>query len=164
MIVLLMGVAGSGKTTVGRLLAASLGCRFVDADDHHSPANLAKMSRGEPLTDADRAPWLATLAALLRAASRDSGNLVLACSALKAAYREQLTADTTDVRLVFLHGSFAVLQARLANRTAHFMPASLLRSQFGDLEPPGTEALTLPADLPPDELVRRIRTAFAGSP
>ena len=161
MIVLIMGVAGSGKTTVGRLLAARLGWRFVDADDHHPPENVTKMSRGIPLTDADRAPWLESLATMLRSALLRGDDLVLACSALKAAYRDQLSVDPQFVRLVFLRGSFEILSARLAKRAGHFMPATLLRSQLDTLEPPGSGTLILDAARPPEELVGQIRATFA---
>lgn len=130
-----MGVSGSGKTTLGKALAARLGLPFADADDYHPLANLAKMARGEPLDDQDRAPWLARLADLLREHARQTG-LVLACSALKRAYREQLRSTGVPVVFVHLEGSFEVIEGRLDRRAGHFMPARLLRSQFDALEAP----------------------------
>lgn len=164
--VVVMGVAGCGKTTVGRLLAAQLGWRFEDADDYHPPANIAKMAAGVPLDDRDRAPWLERLAALLRAALEPTGaaagSLVLACSALKRAYRERLVVDRERVHLVHLHGDFATLQSRLATRQGHYMKEGMLRSQFATLEPPAPEerALALEVGPAPEELVARIRAAW----
>jgi gluconokinase len=135
MIVILMGVAGSGKTTIGEALAAAEGWPFFDADDFHSEANKEKMRRGEGLTDADRAPWLDALRAKideLRAASRSG---VFACSALKQAYRDRLQAGP-DVHFVHLTGSFELIQSRLASRPGHYAGPTLLRSQFEALEVP----------------------------
>jgi gluconokinase len=165
-VVLLMGVAGCGKTTVGRLLAGQLGGRFEDADDHHPPANIAKMSAGIPLDDRDRAPWLQRLAGRVRAAlnpqSGEPGVFVLACSALRRAYREQLVIDRDRVHLVHLQGDWPTLWARLSARQGHYMKEGMLRSQFAVLEPPGPEerALVLDVGPPPEELVARIRAAF----
>lgn len=126
-----MGVTGCGKSTVGALLARALGAEFLDADDFHPPANVAKMSAGVPLDDEDRAPWLARLNAELRARP----HVVLACSALKSAYRSALGAGL-DCRFVHLRGSPELIRARLAERRHRYMPASLLDSQFAALEPP----------------------------
>ena len=131
MVVVLMGVAGAGKTTIGERLAKRLGWRFIDADDHHPAANVAKMASGVPLEDADRWPWLDALNALLRKET----DAVLACSALKEAYRRRLTAGIGDWRLVHLRGTPGLIASRLAARRHRYMPASLLDSQFATLEP-----------------------------
>jgi gluconokinase len=135
MIVLMMGVSGSGKTTTGQALAAALGWPFFDGDDFHPTANVAKMAAGEPLTDADRWPWLDRIAAEMRGILARGGNAVFACSALKAAYRRRLQ-DAGDVRLVHLQGDAATIGARLAQRAHRYMPPSLLPSQFAALEAP----------------------------
>jgi gluconokinase len=155
-----MGVAGSGKTTVGRALAASLGWRFTDADDFHPPANIAKMSAGAALDDADRAPWLAAVRAHIdaRLAARD--NTVLACSALKQAYREMLITDPGCVKLIHLTGPVGLLRSRLAQRRGHFATESLLDGQLGDLQPPRA-ALTLDISAPPDALADSIIRHFS---
>ena len=132
MIVVVMGVSGVGKTTIGKLLAGRLGFRFIDADDHHPPANVAKMAAGTALEDEDRWPWLDALNGVLR----NESNAVIACSALKEAYRRRLLADIEDARIVYLHGSMALIAARLEARKHRYMPASLLASQFATLEPP----------------------------
>lgn len=135
-IIVVMGVSGSGKTEHGRALASALGWDFTDADDHHSPANIAKMRAGEPLADADRAPWLAALRAGIERSLAEDRPLVLACSALKQAYRDALWADRPRMRLIFLEVSRELIASRLAGRAGHFMPASLLDSQFAALEQP----------------------------
>ena len=132
MIVVVMGVSGSGKSTVGQLLATRLGCRFIDADEHHPSANVAKMASGTPLTDEDRWPWLDKLNALLR----NEKDAVLACSALKQAYRERLGIGIADLQVVFLKGKKDLIRERLKTRQHRYMPASLLDSQFATLEPP----------------------------
>jgi gluconokinase len=132
MILLVMGVSGVGKTTIGRALAGELDWRFVDADRYHPPANVAKMAAGIPLADEDRWPWLETLNRVLR----KEENAVLACSALKQAYRSRISAGLGSFRIVHLQGSFELIAARLAERPHHYMPASLLGSQFAALEPP----------------------------
>ncbi|HEY3506507.1 MAG TPA: gluconokinase, GntK/IdnK-type [Actinocatenispora sp.] len=138
--VVLMGVSGSGKTTVGRLLAGRLGTVFVDGDDLHPPANRAAMAAGRPLTDDDRRPWLAAVAARL-----DRGEpIVLACSGLRRRYRDQLARP--GVRLVQLEVSRAQLAARLAARSGHFFPAGLLDSQLDTAEPPGSDETVLTVD------------------
>lgn len=155
---IVMGVAGSGKTTVGRALGAELGWRFVDADDFHPPANVAKMSAGLPLTDADRAPWLDILRGLVADALSTDTPMVLACSALKTAYRDRLAVDDDRVRFVYLTGSPELLAARIAARTGHFAPPSLLASQLATLEKPD-DARTLALDIAatPAALVAEIR-------
>lgn len=155
MIILLMGVAGSGKTTIGRSLASELGWTFYDADELHPPANVEKMARAIPLDDADRAPWLETLRGLIRASLERGRNAVLACSALKERYRERLIVDDR-VRIVYLAGSRELLGRRLADRRGHFLPAALLDSQLADLEEPN-EALRVDVTAAPTEIVAAIR-------
>jgi carbohydrate kinase (thermoresistant glucokinase family) len=134
-IVVLMGVCGCGKTTVGRALAGQLAWPFHDADGFHPPANVAKMASGVPLTDDDRWPWLDRIAAEMRAINDSGGHAVLACSALKQAYRDRI-AIAGDVRFVLLRGDHATIAARLATRQHEYMPAALLPSQFATLEEP----------------------------
>jgi gluconokinase len=148
MIVVVMGVSGSGKTKIGRELAASLGWPFYDADDLHPAANVAKMSAGIPLTDDDRWPWLDRIVDELTHAGVDGGNAVLACSALRQVYRDRL-ARAGDVRFVYLKGDLATIAARLAKRSHKYMPASLLPSQFATLEEP-TDALVIDIRASPD--------------
>src|SRR2546425_4121644 len=137
MSVVLMGVSGSGKTTVGRSLAAELGWTFLDADDFHSQASIAKMAAGIALTDDDRFPWLDRLAEEIRAETARGRDVVLACSALKQAYRERLAQGARqDLVFVYLKGDATTIEPRLALRSGHYMPASLLASQFAALEEP----------------------------
>lgn len=157
---LLMGVSGSGKSTVGRLLAARLGGRFVDADDLHPPANIDKMARGVPLDDHDRAPWLDRVAAEISAHDGPEF-LVVACSALKERHRRHL--GPAGYRLVYLRGARALVERRLSGRTGHFMPADLIDSQFAALEEPA-HALTVSIEDPPEVIVERIAGALAGGP
>ena len=157
-----MGVSGVGKTTLGRTLADRLGVPFLDADDLHPAANIAKMRRGEPLDDNDRAPWLAALAAELRRFREQDKGAVLACSALKRRYRDQLREGDADVVFLYLRTTYDVLKARLDSRPGHFMPATLLDSQFAALEPLDTDeaALTLDAMLPVQTLVETVLAAL----
>ena len=134
MIVVVMGVSGCGKTTIGKLLASRLGCAFLDADEFHPPENVAKMAAGTPLTDDDRKPWLQALNGKLR----EQQNAVLACSALKESYRQLLSQGLAACRFVHLHGEIELIRARLAERRHRYMPASLLESQFATLEPPAS--------------------------
>jgi gluconokinase len=136
MIILVMGVSGSGKTTVGQKLAESLQYEFQDADDFHPPQNINKMRQNLPLTDQDRQPWLQTLRCLIKQWLHQERNIVLACSALKQAYREQLWVNPQKMQLVYLKGSFELIEERLKQRGDHFMKADLLHSQFADLEAP----------------------------
>ena len=151
MIVLVMGVAGVGKTTIGELLARTLGWRFIDADDYHPPENVAKMKAGVPLEDADRWPWLARLNKLLKEEER----AVLACSALKHAYRERVLQGIRRYRIVYLHGAPELIRARMATRTHRYMPASLLDSQLATLEPPA-DAIAIDVAATPEHNVAAI--------
>lgn len=160
-----MGVAGAGKTVIGTRLAVALDVAFVEGDDYHPPANLALMRAGVALTDADRLPWLAALATLLAAARRDGQGLVIACSALKQSYRDLLRAADPDVRFIHLDGTPLLIAQRLAHRTGHYMPPSLLESQFATLEPPAADerAWTMNAEHTPDAIVNAI-LARLGAP
>jgi gluconokinase len=151
-VVIVMGVSGSGKTTVGQRLAAALGCRFRDADDFHPPENIAKMTAGIPLTDEDREPWLAVLRELLENTLAAGEGLVLACSALKRVYRERLTVDAARQRWVYLQAPRELIAERLKARRGHYMPAAMLDSQFAALEVP-EDALRVDASADPDTMV-----------
>jgi gluconokinase len=153
-----MGVEGSGKTTVGKLLAQALGWMFVDADDFHSAANKEKMSRGVPLGDADRHPWLKAIHDFIADQVGGGQNIVLACSALKENYREQLRQGL-DIKVVYLKGGFDLFFSRLQKRQVHFARESLLASQFASLEEP-TDALTIDASLPETAIVKQIESAL----
>ena len=163
-VVIVMGVAGAGKTTVGHALATSLGWEFADADDYHSAVNVERMRAGIPLTDDDRAPWLAALRGRVATALDTGAGLVLACSALRRRYRDALVppgAPPGAVAFVHLAVPPAVLASRLERRVGHFAGGSLLGSQLRTLETPsGAEALRLDGDQPVDALVRQIRSAF----
>jgi gluconokinase len=150
-----MGVAGSGKTTIGELLAVQLGWKFADGDSFHSPANIEKMSRGIALTDAHRVPWLKAIREAMLQWQAQGRNVVLACSALKRSYRERLLVSP-DVKLVYLHGSPALLQQRLHARKGHYAGEQLLASQLADLEEPA-DALTIDVAGSPQEIVFEIR-------
>jgi gluconokinase len=150
-----MGVAGSGKTTIGRMVADALGWPYFEADDFHSPENKAKMSRGQPLTDADREPWLTDIRAKIDECRSAGRNAVFTCSALKEQYRTRLGLDQADTILVHLTGDLATILARVTQRQGHYLKAALVESQFKDLEPP-SNALTCDVALPPEEIVRRI--------
>jgi gluconokinase len=151
-----MGTAGSGKTTIGKLLAAQLNWEFVDGDSFHSPANIEKMSRGIPLTDSDRIPWLNSIREAILQWDAQHKNVVLACSALKQIYRERLLVNS-NVKLVYLEGSYELLRERLHSRKGHYATEQLLVSQFEDLEEPA-DAITVDVTPSPEEIVAQIRT------
>jgi gluconokinase len=155
-VIVLMGVAGVGKTTIGQALAAQLGCRFVEGDDYHAPAAVEKMRAGMPLSDVDRAPWLAALHAEIVTAIGRRETLVVTCSALKERYRQALRGDLRTVRFVYLHADEHVLTHRLADRRGHFAGPVLLESQLADLEAP-IDAVSIDATHPVDEIVGTIR-------
>ncbi|HVC12281.1 MAG TPA: gluconokinase [Burkholderiales bacterium] len=163
MIIVVMGVSGSGKSTVGRLLAERIDCRFLDADDYHPPANVAKMAAGGALEDSDRWPWLARLNAELRAAEARGESAVLACSALKRAYRERLAAGLARCEWVFLDGSAELIRGRVARRRHRYMPASLLESQFAALERP-QGAVVIDVAAPPQACVEAILAGLGTAP
>jgi len=142
-IAVVMGVSGAGKTTIGQALASKLGWRFIDADDYHPAANVAKMARGEPLGDEDRGPWLDHLNLILKQEEK----AVLACSALKERYRQRLAQGIERIEWVYLKGDFDLIRSRLGERRHRYMPASLLESQFAALEPP---ALAIAVDVSAD--------------
>jgi carbohydrate kinase (thermoresistant glucokinase family) len=162
MIVLLMGVSGAGKTTIGERLAAALGARFHEGDAFHPPENVEKMHRGEPLTDQDRLPWLGAIAAAIAAADRAGTPAVFACSALKRSYRDILRAASSRLRVVHLRGDEALVRSRLEARRGHFMPPTLLPSQFRTLEPPDPGELPIVVDIAasPDAIVAQICAAL----
>jgi gluconokinase len=152
MVILVMGVTGAGKTTVGQLLAERLGWPFLDADDFHPPENIEKMKHGIPLTDADREPWLAAIHMALLDYAAKNQNVALACSALKQKYREKLTAGL-DMRICYLKGSFEEISSHIEHRTGHFAGEAILAGQFADLEEPD-DAVVLDANATPEENVR----------
>lgn len=163
MIIVVMGVSGSGKTTLGKLLAERLGSEFIEGDDFHPPANVAKMASGTPLTDEDRWPWLD----LLNGELRKRKSAVLACSALRQSYRDRLFRDIAGGSLVFLSGSKDLLKSRLETRKHRYMPASLLESQFAALEPPRHAIevdVSESAESCVDSIVGCLAAARAGAP
>ena len=155
MIVVLMGVSGAGKTTIGERLAQRLGWPLIEGDDYHPAANVAKMGAGIPLEDDDRWPWLDALNRRIRG----EGNAVVTCSALKESYRQRLLAGIADARIVYLHAPKAVIAARVAARKHRYMPASLLESQFATLEPP-TDAIAVDVSGEPEACVVAIIAAL----
>jgi gluconokinase len=159
MIIVVMGVSGSGKTTIGELLAESLNWDFQDADSFHSSININKMRQGIPLNDADRIPWLETLQIAIQGWLLDKKNVVLACSGLKAKYREYLLVDKELVKFVYLQGSFDVISQRLSQRQNHFMSGQLLQSQFDALEEP-VDAIKVDISGSTAEIVEQILKQF----
>ena len=153
--VIVMGVAGSGKTTVGRALAQRLGREFYDADGFHPAANITKMASGVPLDDSDRLPWLASLHALISTSLSENRPGVLACSALKESYRERLLEENNEVLIVYLKGSYELIWSRISARRDHYMKPQMLKSQFEALEEP-TDALTVDISMTVDEIVQQI--------
>ena len=166
MIVIIFGVSGAGKTTVGRLLARELGWRFIEGDDFHPAANIEKMRSGHPLTDEDRWPWLERLREQIKRSLAAGENAVLTCSALKRSYRDRLRSGD-QVRFVFLRGDYALVEHQLRSRHGHFMNPALLPSQFDDLDEPQTNenVLTIELGRTPEEIVERIKAKLnlAGS-
>ena len=164
-VLLVCGVSGSGKTTIGTLLAKRLGWAYAEADAFHPAANVAKMASGQPLTDADREPWLAAIGVFIDEATTLGRSAVVTCSALKRAYRDELRSGRPNVRFVFLDAPYEVVSERLAKRAGHFFPPELLASQYRDLEAPGAEEhvldVPIPADATPDEVVTRILALLA---
>src|SRR5262249_50156634 len=154
---IVFGVSGAGKTTVGKLLAQELGWQFLEADDFHPAANIEKMHNGRPLTDEDRWPWLDRLCEQIEQLLSAGENAVLACSALKRVYRDRLRVSN-EVRFVFLHGDYALIEKQLRSRRGHFMNAALLQSQFDDLQEPQADehALTVALGRAPEEIVEEI--------
>lgn len=159
MIVIVTGVSGSGKTTIGKLLAQRLGAHFLDADDFHSEGNVKKMRGGIALDDIDRAPWLDLLNRELRTHEARGNAVVLACSALKQSYRERLLQGLRDAHVVYLRGSKALLASRLASRSGHYMPPSLLDSQLETLEEP-QGAITVDVSRTPEGMTDAICRAL----
>jgi gluconokinase len=164
-IVIVFGVSGAGKTTIGKLLAEQLGWQFYEADDFHPRANIEKMRGGRPLTDEDRLPWLERLREQIKRSINAKENAVLACSALKRAYRDRLRVSD-DVKFVFLRGDYALVAEQLRHRRGHFMNPELLQSQFADLEQPESDedVLTIELGRTPQELVEDIKTKLRLTP
>lgn len=154
-VVMVMGVSGSGKSTVGVLLAAALNAKFVDADDYHPDANRQKMASGIPLTDAERLPWLQILNERLKEWQLDGQSIVLACSALRESYRTILRCEMRPFIIVYLRGTEALIQERSDHRSGHFMPSTLVKSQFATLEEPA-DAIVVDVCLTPAEMVSKI--------
>ncbi|AKM42351.1 gluconokinase [Burkholderia contaminans] len=157
MILIAMGVSGAGKSLIGEMLAERLSCSYTDGDAFHSAANKEKMHNGIPLTDDDRWPWLRTIRAAIEEKQRAGETAVFTCSSLKRSYRDVLRGTDTDVRFVYLKGSFEVLHERLKSRTGHFFDPSLLKSQLDTLEEPGPdEAIEVSIELTPEQIVDQV--------
>ena len=161
MVIIIFGVSGAGKTTIGKLLARDLRWRFIEADDFHPAANIEKMRSGHPLTDNDRWPWLEQLRQQIERSLSARENAVLACSALKRAYRDRLHVSD-EIKFVFLRGDHALVEKQLRSRHGHFMNAALLQSQFHDFEEPESDENVLTVDLgrKPQELVDEIKATL----
>jgi gluconokinase len=158
-----MGVSGSGKTTVGRALADALGWTFFDGDDFHPERNVEKMASGQPLTDADRAPWLRAIRDFIHERLENDEPAIVACSALKEAYREVLLDGNDGARIVHLAGSYDLIRDRMEARSDHFFDAAMLQSQFDALEEPDPDAVpTISIDQPPSAIVRDIQERLSG--
>jgi gluconokinase len=160
MILVIMGVSGSGKTTIGQQLAAELGWSFYDGDDFHPATNVEKMSQGIALTDEDRTSWLSALSRLIGDLNTGGKSGILACSALKHTYRETLRQNASDIKFVYLKGSYDLILKRLKARKNHYMRPELLQSQFDAMEEPG-HALIINVEQSPGTIVRQIRQALA---
>jgi gluconokinase len=156
---LIMGVSGSGKTTVGKALAQNLGWAFFDADDFHPPENITKMINGLPLSDSDRAPWLASLHHLLASTIESNHHPILACSALKEKYRAQLLNDVEDVEIIYLKGNYDLIWSRMAAREGHYMRPEMLRSQFAALEEP-EDVLVLDVSMSVKAMIDKIMARY----
>ena len=159
---IVMGVSGSGKSVVGKALAARLEWNFYDADDFHPPSNIAKMASGIPLNDEDRAPWLTSLHDLIELCLKEKRPGVLACSALKENYRQKMLLGNAGVQIVYLKGSYDLIWSRMAMRAGHFMKPEMLRSQFATLEEP-TNALVIDVSPPVDEIVEQVMMVLSNS-
>ena len=165
MVIILMGVTGCGKTTVGKLLAEQLGWEFYDADDFHPEANVEKMRAGIALTDDDRMPWLQSLADLINTAHKDQRNIVLACSALKERYRDTLRHELKPVIFIYLKGGFELIKSRLEARKGHYMDPALLKSQFAALEePPMDGAICVDISPEPQHIAESIKDVLPRTP
>lgn len=160
MVIIVMGVCGSGKSTIGGLLADKLGCSFFDADDFHPQANVDKMARGEPLNDEDRRPWLMRLNEEMAQCSIAGKSAVLGCSALKESYRNILSKDIKNLVVVYLKGDYNTIYERMASREGHFMGENMVQSQFDTLEEP-TDAIVTDIRESPEQIVSRIEAALA---
>ena len=165
-VIIVMGVSGCGKSTIGKRLGAALNWPFRDADTFHPEANIAKMKGGLALDDADRAPWLAAIADWIDGHRRDGTQAIVSCSALKHRYRIVLLRGRADVGLVYLKGSYALIGSRVSRRRSHFMPPALLKSQFDALEEPAANenALVVPVRLTPKRIVEAVVTHFQLTP
>jgi gluconokinase len=156
---LIMGVSGSGKTTVGKALAQNLGWAFFDADDFHPPENITKMINGLPLSDSDRAPWLASLHHLLASTIESNHHPILACSALKEKYRAQLLNDVEEVEIIYLKGNYDLIWSRMSAREGHYMRPEMLRSQFAALEEP-EDVLVLDVSMSVEDMIDKIMARY----
>ncbi|MDJ0694070.1 gluconokinase [Mastigocoleus sp. MO_188.B34] len=162
MIIILIGVSGSGKTTIGKQLADSLNWQFYDADDFHSAKNIEKMQAAIPLEDSDRIPWLQTIADAIATWLEENQNIVMACSALKESYRQLLLTDRKNIKFIYLKGSFELIQKRLKKRENHFMSERLLKNQFDVLEEP-SGIPTVDISKQPEKIVKTIREILKNS-